>query len=212
MSKHLGRMRVSVGRACGVALALGLSSCGASLAPGEARTGEVEVHLLGWSPSPGGAPCGPIEPPLVWAEVGAGAARPGHGLIRFGPCGPQPAASVLPPGSTVVVRNEGAERLELRWTQGAERGQANLAVGGQRRVVLGAQGRLEVEAGGAVALIVAAAVGGRVDAQGRAVLRGLPAGVQRVTVRDPAGEERSATVTVPGGERVTVEVELEARP
>ncbi|MCK6506346.1 carboxypeptidase-like regulatory domain-containing protein [Myxococcota bacterium] len=209
MPSPSARMMASAGFALAVGIGPSLLACGAAGGPPPpATSGEVEVHLLGLPASTVGQPCGTAEEHLVWAEEVVGSVRPGHGLIRFGACGPRPATSVLPPGSTVVVRNEGRDRMGLRWTQGAEQGQATLAVGGERRIVLGAQGRLELQAEGQAATVVAAPVGGRVDAEGRATLQGLAPGPQRLTVRSAAGDERVATVTVPEGQRVMVEVEL----
>lgn len=192
--------------ACGLWVLSGVGGCAGAGSGEPIASGQVEVHLLG-APVQGGAPCGGGEGAVVWADQAVDAVRPGHGVVRFSACGPRPSTTVLPAGSTVVVRNEGTERLDLRWRQGQAQGHATLAVGGEQRVVLGEAGRLELEGDGAAATVVPAPVGGEVDAQGHALLTGLPVGPQHITVRHPEGGERITTVTVPDGARVVVDLE-----
>lgn len=189
-------------------LALLLACAGPVRPVADAATGEVEVRVVGMAATTAGTRCGEPTGAAVWTDAEGGPSRPGHGVITWGSCGPRPALAVLPAGSTVVLRNEGSAHLDLRWAQEGGAGEATLAPGGERRVVLGAQGALEVESERGAASVVVARRGGVADGEGRVWLTDVPAGEQVLTVMHPAGGRRRTAVNVPEGDRVVVEVQL----
>ena len=184
-----------------------------SLAPPSAPMGEVDVRLVGPAPLAPVAPCADTaaSQAAVWSDEGR--APPGRGLITWDRCGPQPSTLVLPPGSTLVLRNVSDDDLSLGLTQTAsETGHAVIVPGGERNVILGTTGILTVHGLRGDATIVVASIGGVTDARGRASLAQVPAGWQQLHVLQPGMGVREVPVRVPVDDRVVLELELGPRP
>lgn len=191
-------------------LLLLLAACGLPAPAPAAAVGQVELRLVGPAPEGEPAPCGAeggAGGAAVWSEVGQ--ARPGRGVITWGSCGPEPSTLVLPPGSTLVLRNAQDEDLPLAWALADGRADRAVIVrGGERSLVLGADSVVTVRSPKGNATVVVAPVGGVTDPQGRASLASVPAGAQELHVLQPGVGDRLLPVRVPVNDRVVVELEL----
>ena len=110
--------------------------------------------------------------------------------------------------STVALRNTGASPLHLQWT-GAGEGEATLAPGMERRLAPGGGRTLLLQDGARRAVVVLAAQGRALDAQGAAVLAGLPAGEQTVGLSRVDGRTQTVRIQVPADRGAVVEFQAD---